>query len=137
MLDREEIVCLLKETGFHIEEYWVTSGAAMVLYGIKDKTRDIDLGCASELADKLERDGYPTETLCDGTRRIVFSEAIEIFENWIEDKAVLLDGIPVVSIDGMIMMKEKLGREKDHKDICLIQEFRSSRQQGLSIHMPG
>ena len=136
MLDREEIVCLLKETGFHIEEYWVTSGAAMVLYGIKDKTRDIDLGCTSELADKLERDGYPTEALCDGTRRIVFSEAIEIFENWIEDKAVLLDGIPVVSIDGMIMMKEKLGRKKDHKNICLIQEFGSSRQQGLSIRMP-
>ena len=59
MLDREEIVCLLKETGFHIEEYWVASGAAMVLHGIKDKTRDIDLGCTSELADKLERDGYP------------------------------------------------------------------------------
>ncbi len=136
MLDREEIVCLLKETGFHIEEYWVTSGAAMVLHGIKDKTRDIDLGCTSELADKLEREGYSTETLCDGTRRIVFSEAIEIFENWVEDRAVLLDGLPVVSIEGMIMMKEKLGREKDHKDICLIQEFRSSRQQRLSIRMP-
>ncbi|MCI9214191.1 MAG: hypothetical protein HFF75_02855 [Oscillospiraceae bacterium] len=128
MLDREEIVCLLKETGFHIEEYWVTSGAAMVLHGIKDKTRDIDLGCTSELADKLERDGYPTERLCDGTRRIVFSDAIEIFENWVEDRVVLLDGLPVVSIDGMIMMKEKLGREKDRNDIRLIREFRDGRR---------
>lgn len=44
MLNKEEIICLLKEAEFDINEYWVTSGAAMVLYGIKDMTRDIDLG---------------------------------------------------------------------------------------------
>ena len=54
MLDKEEIVCLLKEAAFGIDEYWVTSGAAMVLYGIRDTTRDIDLGCTSQMADRLE-----------------------------------------------------------------------------------
>lgn len=126
MLNREEIICLLREAAFDVDEYWVTSGAAMVLYGMKDLTRDIDLGCTSRMADELENKGYCAEVLRDGSRKFVFSEAIEIFENWVEDKVILLEGLPVVSMDGMIMMKEKLGREKDLEDILLINEFRSS-----------
>ncbi len=122
MLNKEEIIRLLKEAAFDAGEYWVTSGAAMVLYGIRDVTRDIDLGCTSKLADELEGRGYPSEVLSDGSRRIVFSEEIELFENWIEDQAVLLEGIPAVSLKGLIRMKEKLGREKDRNDILLIKE---------------
>ena len=47
MLNKEEIIRLLKEAAFDAGEYWVTSGAAMVLYGIRDVTRDIDLGSVS------------------------------------------------------------------------------------------
>ena len=122
MLNKEEIIRLLKEAAFDAGEYWVMSGAAMVLYGIRDVTRDIDLGCTSKLADELEGGGYPSEVLSDGSRRIVFSEEIELFENWIEDQAVLLEGIPAVSLKGLIRMKEKLGREKDRNDILLIKE---------------
>lgn len=129
MLNKEEIICLLKEAAFDRNEYWVTSGAAMVLYGIKALTRDIDLGCTTQMADELEKKGYSTEVLPDGSRRIVFSEAIEVFENWIEDTVILWEGLPVVSIDGMIQMKEKLGREKDQKDILLINEFRNGSRQ--------
>ena len=139
MLHKEEIVRLLTEAAFDIEEYWIVSGAAMVLYGIRDATRDIDLGCTSQMADKLEQTGYPTEVLRDGSRRIVFSETIEIFENWIEDAAIFLDGLPVISLDGMIIMKEKLRREKDQRDIRLIKEFRNSRsgRQAEADHASG
>ena len=128
MLHKEEIICLLNKAAFDIDEYWVTSGAAMVLHGIKETTRDIDLGCTSQMADRLESKGYCVEVLHDGSRKIAFSEEIEIFENWIEDKVILLEGLPVVSMDGMIMMKEKLGREKDLEDIRLIKKFRNSNR---------
>lgn len=129
MLDKGEIICLLQEAALDIGEYWVTSGAAMVLYGIKDMARDIDLGCTNKMADRLEEKGYFVEVLRDGTRRIVFSETIEIFENWVEDKVILFEGLPVVSIEGLVLMKEKLGREKDLKDIRLINEFRERAAQ--------
>ena len=45
-----------------------------------------------------------------------------LFENWIEDKVLFVEGFPVVSIEGIIKMKEKLGREKDLEDIRLIKE---------------
>ncbi len=125
MLRKDEIIGLLNEAAFDRSEYWVTSGAAMVLHGIKETTRDIDLGCTTQMADRLEREGYDVEVLRDGSRKIVFSCAIEIFENWIEDQVILLEGLPVVSMDGMIRMKEKLGRKKDLEDIFLIKEHLS------------
>jgi len=125
MLDKEEIICLLRESALDTREYWVTSGAAMVLHGIKDVTRDIDLGCTSKLADQLEKQGHCVEILRDGSRKITFSETIELFENWVEDTVILLEGLPVVSVEGMILMKEKLGREKDLADVRLIRAFRN------------
>ena len=125
MLRKDEIIGLLNEAAFDRSEYWVTSGAAMVLHGIKETTRDIDLGCTTPMADRLEREGYDVEVLRDGSIKIVFSCAIEIFENWIEDQVILLEGLPVVSMDGLIRMKEKLGRKKDLEDIFLIKEHLS------------
>lgn len=96
----------------------------MVLHGFRSQTRDIDLGCSTFLADELERQGYFVSRCDDGTRRIVYSENIEIFENWIEGTVEMISGIPVVCVDGLIQMKKKLGREKDLEDIALIKARR-------------
>ena len=114
----------LQELDFPEEEYWVVAGGAMVLHGFQPQTRDIDLGCSSLLADKLEKQGYSVTRCEDGTRRISYSEDVEIFENWIEDKVEIVSGVPVVSVDGLIKMKRKLGREKDLKDIAIIEKMK-------------
>ncbi len=79
------------------------------------------MGCTSVLADQLERQGYFVSYSNDGTRKIVYSEDIEIFENWIEGKVEMISDIPVVDVDGLIKMKKKLGRKKDLADIALIE----------------
>ena len=89
---------------------------------MRKQTSDIDLGCTSELADFLQEKGFPVEQLPDGTRKIVVAEDVEIFENWLEDRVERFEGIPVISIQGLIWMKRALGREKDFRDIQLILE---------------
>lgn len=117
MYDKQSLIRRLKELPFPEKEYWVVAGGAMVLHGFRSQTRDIDLGCSTHLADKLEQQGYFV-TLCDdGTRKILYSEDVEIFENWIEDSVEMIGGVPVVSVDGLIEMKRKLGRKKDLADI--------------------
>lgn len=96
----------------------------MVLYGFRQQTHDVDLGCSTALADKLERQGYRVTRFADGTRKIFYSDDIEIFENWIDGAVEILDGIPIVSVDGLIRMKKRLGREKDLKDIELIEQMK-------------
>ncbi len=120
MFEKQALIRRVKELSFPDGEYWVVAGGAMVLYGFRPQTRDIDLGCSSLLADSLERQGYPTSLCDDGSRRIVYSDDIEIFENWFEGEVQTVGGVPVVSVDGLIQMKLKLGREKDLADVELI-----------------
>ena len=113
MFDKKSLLQKLEQMNLDRTQYWLITGGAMVLYGAKEQTADIDLGCTSQLADQLQREGRPVERMPDGTRRI---------ENWLEDQVVLWEGVPVVSRKGLVAMKRKLGREKDLRDIALLQQ---------------
>lgn len=127
MFDKYSLIQRLQEFSFSAKDYWVVGGAAMVLHGFRPQTHDIDLGCSTLLADKLEQQGYVVSYCADGTRKILFSEDVEIFEKWIEGTVEILDGVPVVCVDGLIQMKKKLGREKDLADIALIEKMEKIR----------
>ncbi|MEZ3426140.1 MAG: hypothetical protein K1W13_01870 [Lachnospiraceae bacterium] len=114
------------DTIFSEQEYWVIAGSAMVLHGFRAQTHDIDLGCSTFLADKLEQQGYAVSRYEDGTRKILYSEDVEIFENWVEGTVEIISGVPVVCVDGLIQMKKKLGRDKDLMDIALIEKVRGT-----------
>ncbi len=122
MYDKEALIQCLKGLSFPEKEYWVVAGGAMVLHGFRPQTHDIDLGCSTLLADKLEQQGYCVSRCDDGTRKISYAEDIEIFENWLEGTVETISGVPVVSVDGLIQMKQKLGREKDLADIALMKK---------------
>ena len=121
-MDKRQLIEKLKLLPFEKDDYWLAAGGAMVLYGFKEQTRDIDLGCSKHLADILEQQGYETVFLEDGLRRIIYNSTIEIFELWIKDSVVMVEDIPVVSVKGLIEMKKDLGREKDYRDIELINQ---------------
>ena len=127
MFDKCSLMQRLKELPFSEKEYWVVAGGAMVLHGFRPQTHDIDLGCSARLADELEQQGHAVSRCEDGTRKILYSEDIEIFENWIEGTVETIDGIPVVCVDGLIRMKRNLGREKDFADIELIEKELSEK----------
>lgn len=126
MFDKSSLLQQLQNLSFPQKEYWVVAGGAMVLHGFRPQTPDIDLGCSTLLADQLEQQGYTVSHCEDGSRKILYSENIEIFENWLEDEVEILSGVPVVCVDGLIQMKRKLGREKDFADIALIEKVRES-----------
>ena len=117
---KSDVIAKLQEFPYDPKEYWVVAGAAMVLYGIREECTDIDLGCTSKLADRLEEEGYLFKTGPDGSRCFRIGGDVEIFENWLRDSITHVEGIPVVSLNGLIEMKQELGREKDLRDIRLI-----------------
>ena len=125
-MNKYEITQKLQMLGLPKEEYWLVTGSALVFYGVKKETRDIDLGCTKKLADRLEAEGYLTERLADGSRKIVIDDDVEIFEEWVYDRVENIDGFPVISLKGLIMMKQSLGREKDLADLAAIKEFMQS-----------
>ena len=128
MFDKYSLLRRLQELPFYEQEYWVIAGSAMVLHGFRSQTHDIDLGCSTLLADILEQQGYTVSRYEDGTRKILYSEDVEIFENWIEGTVEIISGVPVVCVDGLIRMKKKLGRDKDLTDIALIEKVGETRE---------
>lgn len=129
-MNQADILQKLSALGWPSEDYWVVAGGAMVLHGLRDETHDIDLGCTTEWADRLEEAGVPCRQMSDGSGRwFTVSEDVEVFENWLSDRVELVAGVPVVSLRGLREMKLVLGREKDLRDVALI--------DGLLSKMPG
>ena len=123
-MTRADILETLRALNWPPDEYWLVAGGAMVLHGLKPETHDLDLGCTAARADALERAGVPFRYMDDGSGRwFKVSEDIEVFENWLMDRVELVDGVPVVSLRGLREMKAALGREKDLRDISLIDAF--------------
>lgn len=128
VLHREDILRLLKELDFLGDGCWLTSGAALVLYGVKEATRDIDLICTTELADQLEQRGVPfRRDGLDGTRIFQINDKVEVLEDWQTDEVIELEGLKIASLLSIRKQKEALGREKDFEDIRLINCFLEKR----------
>ena len=120
-MEKADILKQLSDLEFDRSEYWVITGGAMVLYGLRKRTHDIDLGCTTKLADALEAAGCPVKRKEDGRRHITFNEDVELLENWLFDKVDTVEGFPVISMQGLLEMKKHLGREKDLRDVALIE----------------
>lgn len=130
-MDRQELLKQLNQFPYDRNECWVITGGAMVLYGIKEQTTDIDLGCSTRMADLLDAEGYLYRRMDNGKRWFKYKDTIEIFEGWLCDTFEMLEGFPVISIKGLIEMKQELGREKDRKDIELIKAFLKQTDRSL------
>lgn len=126
-MEKADIIRRLNALGLDKSQYWVLTGSAMVLYGLRERTHDIDLGCTQALADELERQGFPITRNPDGSRKFMIGQDVEIFENWLYDGVEMLDGVPVISLKGLLEMKHGLGREKDQRDIRLIEAFLAAK----------
>lgn len=122
-MNKEDIISKLGEFRYDTAGFWLITGAALVLYGIRAETEDIDMGCTSEAANLLEADGFLYKVTEDGNRWFKLNDDIEVFENWLYGSVEMICGYPVMSLQGIREMKQHLGREKDLRDIHLIDAF--------------
>lgn len=122
MLDKMQILDKLKDLKFPVEDYCVMTGAALVLYGVRQETADIDIGCSSKLFKQLLQRGFEIRKR-KNHEGIVIDDCIEIFEDWMPEKKLIIQGIPVADIQEIRKYKEQLGRSKDLRDIELIDMF--------------
>ncbi len=122
-MDRAELIGRLRRLPYDPADYWLVAGGAMVLYGLREETADIDLGCSGALAERLAAEGCPVKRMPDGRRAFQPEAQLELFEGWLSDRVVTVEGIPVVSLRGLLEMKRALGREKDLRDAACIEAF--------------
>lgn len=127
-MKKADILARLSAFPYDLRSFWIITGAAMVLYGLREETGDIDMGCTQEAADRLEADGYFVGKTPDGKRKFRIGDDMEIYENWLCGEIVPLEGVFALSLEGLREMKAQLGREKDLRDIARIDAFLAASQ---------
>lgn len=136
-MDRQEVIAEILALELQADQYIVAGGASMTIRGLRD-TSDIDLVVTQELFDRLSAlewvqkprpNGQPglkrgrVEVYLDVTTP---SHAPSI--EWLLARADFLAGIPLVDLDTLLAWKQGYGREKDQRDVELLQSLRSGGQ---------
>ena len=121
-MTRSEFIRRLTDADLDKTQYVVTAGGSLLLHGIRTETRDIDLSCTKALADELVAKGFSVSQRY-GKRRIELAEDFEVYEEPSLPDFVLIDGIPAMTLDEVIAMKKRMAREKDLRDLELIEKY--------------
>ena len=127
-MKKDDILRRLKASGVDLSRCWITAGGALVFYGIREDTADIDMGCESSLADELQAAGCAMTYGEFGRRRFHLEGDIDLSENWARGTVTLMDGAPVVSLEDVLALKRQLGRPKDQSDIATIEKVLAERE---------
>lgn len=123
MLYREDIIKILKNMDLPLNEYWITSGSALVMHGVKETTLDVDLGCTANLWEFLIQNGYTYRVEKDNSKIMVVNEFVEIIKEYFVDEIEFIEGLPIGSLKSIKKQKIRLGRNKDIEDIRIIDKY--------------
>jgi len=125
----------LKKLNLPPDQFIVVSSGALSIRGIRD-SEDIDVIVTESLWNKMIKE-YPVGVNSFGIQNLELENDIEILNptqsifgnskivpmNDIFEKADIFDGIKFINLDHLKMIKKELGREKDLRDISLIDDY--------------
>lgn len=128
----EDIRRRLAELALDTNEYRINAGGAMVLHGLREETHDLDIWCTKKLGDALAQ-RCDVQVLPDGTRRFVPAPDVEIYENMLPGETVFLNDIPVAPLEDVLALKRQLNREKDQRDIAVLEAAIVARRAAVTL----
>ena len=119
-----ELLNLLKELNFPKDEYYVLSGASLVLRGIKKEANDLDLCISEELFNEI-KDKY---NLAEGNKNecgfYKINDNLEIVVNKKEDfKMEIGEKYNLEDLQTILDFKIKRNKPKDKEDIENIKKY--------------
>ena len=124
-MNKQDIVNTLNKYHFDINEYMVISGASMVLQGIKEITKDIDIAVSKNYYSYLEKNyKCDIEKVKNGLNIYLIDDIINFSTNYYNrDEVVMYEGFPIQSLEGIKKLKLSLNREKDINDINKLDKY--------------
>lgn len=126
----------IKKLNLPLDQYVVVGSGPMVARGIRD-FKDIDILVTEDTFEQLsQEEEWKTSTGEDG-RRVLKKDVFEVDRVlWCKDyqpdtndlikNSEVINGIPFLQLSELIKFKKTLSREKDLKDIELINEYLKS-----------
>lgn len=123
-MNKEELLKLLESLKLPKTEYYILSSGSMLLYGLREIARDLDLCVSNELFEQLKEKYNLKESDKNEYGFYHISKDIEIVPNKKKDfKMEYKDGYPVEKLETILAFKEKRNAPKDQKDIENIKRY--------------
>jgi hypothetical protein len=137
-----ELLTLIKSLNLPLGTYAAIGSAAMAVRNIRE-AHDLDIVVLPEVFAKMGSDWkHDDEFFTKWNRRRLIKGDIEMYQDLYIDsiqksilaetvinKADIIEGVAFMSLDDLMMYKRNLNREKDVRDIALIETYQ--RAQGI------
>ena len=131
----------VKELGLPLEQIIVIGSGILDQLGVR-RAEDVDIAASSELIKKLSKDYGDWTKKFDGNQRLYFVKidgSAELWDGWEFDgqvvgyddllnHSVVYDDIRFVNLEFLRRWKNWRGREKDTRDVELIDEWRAKNE---------
>jgi hypothetical protein len=138
LLKAEDVLREVSQLNFPLGKYVIVGGAVLAVHGMKH-TSDIDIVASPELLGHLRQNaewktanrpsGEPG--VCKGCIEVYPDVNCPAYHPEFQDlleHAELVEGIPFASLDDVKLFKKGYGREKDFRDIQLIENYFASKK---------
>jgi len=116
----------LKQLNLPSKQYAIFGSGPLAIRGIRE-ARDLDILVKKDLWDSLAKI-YPPNEKGNG----LMIGHVELFSKWepfdvnvneLIDSAEMIEGLPFVRLEYVVEWKKHVGRDKDKKDLELIEEY--------------
>lgn len=122
-MNKQEYLQKLDKLELDKTRYCIISGGAMIMYGLREKTNDIDISIKPDYFEEL-KNRYHFKKSDKYENFYELSDDIEVMvANYNEDEVDYIDGYPINSIENELRWKLEHKREKDKQDIENIKKF--------------
>lgn len=123
-MNKEQILKLLSKLNFPKDEYYVLSGASMVIRGIRKQAKDLDLCISKELFKKIKDKYSLSEDKKNEYGFYHISDLIEVVVNNKEDFNMdVCNPYNLEDLNTILKFKIKRNTQKDQIDIEKIKEY--------------
>ena len=128
-----ELLNLLKELNFPKDEYYVLSGASLVLRGIKEEANDLDLCISKELFNQIKDKFNLTDERKNECGFYKINDNLEIVVDKKEDfKMEIGEKYNLEDLQTILDFKIKRNKPKDKEDIENIKKYLHTQNTSLS-----
>ncbi|MFA6446554.1 MAG: hypothetical protein WCW14_04900 [Candidatus Paceibacterota bacterium] len=130
------IINEIRKLNLPIGKYSVVGGGALASRGIRESD-DVDLIVTEDLYKQLKNDGWEEKEKhpnhfhiykdnAEAAKNFLHVEGCQLTTDGVIKNSDIIDGVPFMSLNDLIELKQTMGREKDLKDIELINNYLKS-----------
>ncbi len=124
-MNKSQIIEIIEKYQLDKSQFIVISGAALVLLGIKNETKDIDIWCDENYSNYLlENYQCEFERINElGNNAYMINQIINFGTSFQPKETIIIDGIRCSSLIDILLLKKFLNRKKDKELIKRIENI--------------